>query len=529
MILLVPVSRFHVTYEVGVGRPYSRLEELVCRLIAEADQPVTLTQLRDTFQVHDRLLLESVVTLVRAGWAAMDIGVGLVVTEQGRQTLSEGGRPHSTIVRKAHTSLYMERVCGLLQRETQSRLNVRTLRDLRSVMTRSDLERSLVTVRNPRNSLSVGQAQGLLPHRPGEWIRRVAEPRMQTKANEFMPVAVDLPSRTVTGLPRSWEPLLSGALLREAEERAEEMREFSHDEISQLVSRHPSAGPNRSAIPQNAPDPLLPGSTILLQSTDEFLTAAHRAVEQAQTSILIMTPELSSTGVRTLEPLLKAALERGVCIDVLWGTEQGDNGEGRADLKRVAAQSTHGPIRSLRFNDRPAGTVSRMVIADSKAERGISDCTAVLGGFSMLDAQGPADCLLPGLLVHDPAVVAQLARAAAGWWAETPGQEFSAAIDRWRSLASRWEEITRSPLGHHPAARPADRLPIPGDYASARVVLDVDCAMLDSESVTPETKQDVIVRAYPYVSAGSEDEFGNIGSVPLRGAVAVYLRSYPPV
>jgi hypothetical protein len=401
---------------VGVGRPYSRLEELVCRLIAEADQPVTLTELRDTFKVHDRLLIESVVTLVRAGWAAMDLGVGVVVTEQGRQTFNEGGKPHSTVVRKAHTNLYMERVCGLLQRETQSRLNVRTLRDLRSVMSQTDLNRSMVTVRNPRNSLSVGQAQGLLPHRPGEWIRWVAEPRMRTKANEFMPVAVDLSTRTVTGLPRSWEPLLADALLREAAERTEEMRELSLDEISQLMPHRPGARSNRSSTPGT----LLPGSATLLQNTDDFLTTVDWAVEQAQTSVLIMASDIDATGVRAWEPRLKAALERGVCIDVLWGTGQTDDGAGLTELKRISAQSSNGPVRSLRFNDRPAGTVSRIVIADVKAERGASGCNAVLGGLPLLSAQEPADCLLPGLLVSDPGVVAQLARAVAGWWAETP-------------------------------------------------------------------------------------------------------------
>ncbi|MEU9210486.1 nitroreductase family protein [Streptomyces sp. NPDC048415] len=49
-----------------------------------------------------------------------------------------------------------------------------------------------------------------------------------------------------------------------------------------------------------------PGSTTLLQSTDDFQTAIHQAVEQAETSVLIMTPEIDSTGVRAWEPRLKA-------------------------------------------------------------------------------------------------------------------------------------------------------------------------------------------------------------------------------
>ncbi|MFI9511149.1 hypothetical protein [Nocardia sp. NPDC052566] len=518
MILLVPVSRFHVTYEVGIGRPYSRLEELVCRLIAEADQPVTLAQLRDTFQVHDRLLIESAVTLVRAGWAAMDLGVGLVVTEQGKQTLREGGRPHSTVVREAHTSLYMERVCGLLERESQARLNVRTLRDLRSAMSPIELKRSQVTVRNPRNSLSIGQAQGLLPHRQGEWIRWVAEPRMRTKANEFVPVAVDLPSRNVTGLPRSWEPLLSGPLLREAELRLEEVREFSNEELAQLVPGRPSAKPSA----RNTHIALPPDSTSPLHSVDDFLAAAHRAIEHAATSVLIMTPEIDSPGVQAWEPVLRAALERDVHIDILWGAGGED---GLAQLTRIAAQTAHGSVRSLRYNDRPAETISRIVIAD----HGIGSCTAVLGGRAMLSRRDPADCLLPGLLVSAPGVIAQLARAAAGWWAETPKQEFSAAIDRWRSLASRWEEDMRSPREQRPRARQADDLGDLNGYTSARVVLDVDCAMLDFESAAQAGEPDVIFRAYRSGGTDSDEGLGDISTVALRGAVALCLRDRPPV
>ncbi|MDT0427888.1 phospholipase D-like domain-containing protein [Streptomyces salyersiae] len=510
MILLLPVSRFRVTYEVGAGRPYSRLEELVCRMIAEAAQPVTLAQLRETFHVHDRLLIESVVTLVRAGWAAMNLGEGLAITEQGRQTLSKGGRPQSTTVRKASTSLYMERVCGLLERETQSALNLRSLRSLRELgMSGADLDRSMLTIRNPRNSLSIGQAQGLLPHRAGEWIRWVGEPRMHTKGNDFVPLHVDLASSTVTGLPRTWEPLLTEVLLRAAHEREEEMEEFSQEKISQLISQPPGTRTVQSRAPRTASLPLPPGRAALITGKEEFLSAAQRCIEDAETSVLIMVSAIDAEGVKTWERDLKDALKRGLRVDVLWGETDTDS-DGLSELKRIAFESASGPARTLRFNARPAGTVSQIVVADHSAD-GAGTVTVILGGVSLLHTVVGQDPALPALKVSDPGVAAQIARAAAGWWAETAGEDLSASTDRWRRLASSWEEsAAQSPRSsnHVPAQLGG------GHLETAQVLLDADCATLEYGQGRGDG---VIVRAYP---AKAADDDGQM----LRGAAAVHLR-----
>ncbi|MFF1955528.1 hypothetical protein ACFVWX_00760 [Streptomyces sp. NPDC058220] len=510
MILLLPVSRFRVTYEVGAGRPYSRLEELVCRMIAEAAQPVTLAQLRETFRVHDRLLIESVVTLVRAGWAAMNLGEGLAITEQGRQTLSTGKRPQATVVHKVHTSLYMERVGGLLERETQSGLNVRTLRELKDLkMSPADLERSTLAVRNPRNSLSIGQAQGLLPHRAGEWIRWVGEPRMHTKASEFVPVHVDLESRTVTGLPRTWEPLLTEVLLGAAREREEEMRQFTEEEIGRLITRRPGSRAVTSRADRMAAVPLLPGSALLVPGEAEFRSVARRTIEDAETSVLLMVSAIDAVSVKSWEPQLKGALSRGVRVDVLWGEANAD-GDGVAELKRIASQSAAGSVRSLRFNARPAGTVSQIVVADRRADGGAGTATAVLGGAPLMHADTGPGRALPALVVSDAFVVAQIARAAAGWWAETAGEDFSAAVDRWRRLASGWEESIQS----SGVPRPAPALPGAGSSDTALVVLDADCALLESAA---DQVDGLIVRAY---RTQAVEHSGPV----VRGAVAVHLR-----
>ena len=89
MIVLIPVSRFRVAYEIARGRPYSRLERRVLEAIA--DGGATLHALTTTFKVHERLLIESVVTLVNVGWVAVTGGAEatfvLTVLKARRQSM----------------------------------------------------------------------------------------------------------------------------------------------------------------------------------------------------------------------------------------------------------------------------------------------------------------------------------------------------------------------------------------------------------------------------------------------------------
>lgn len=189
--------------------------------------------------------------------------------------------------------------------------------------------------------------------------------------------------------------------------------------------------------------PLPPGSATLAFGEAEFLTAAQRCVDEAEASVLIVVAAIDGESVKGWEPQLKEALKRGVRVDVLWGTADPD-GDGLSELKRIAFQTAAGPVRALRFNTRPAGIVSQIVVADRSAD-GADVVTAILGGVPLLHKDAGKDHALPALRVSHAGVVAQIARAAAGWWAQTAGEDFSASIDRWRRLASGWEESIRSP------------------------------------------------------------------------------------
>src|SRR4051794_4206098 len=69
VILLIPLSRFFVNYEVACGRPYSKLEALILRGVEQGVG--SLDELHQTFCIHRRLLIEALVTLTQAGWLAV--------------------------------------------------------------------------------------------------------------------------------------------------------------------------------------------------------------------------------------------------------------------------------------------------------------------------------------------------------------------------------------------------------------------------------------------------------------------------
>ena len=101
MIVLIPVSRFRVRYEVAAGFPYSQLDSLVLRAVGEGS--TSLEKLVETFQVHPRLLIQSLVTLTHTGDLDSDMRTGFAVycdiCRLKDETTLEAGRVlgHSTM------------------------------------------------------------------------------------------------------------------------------------------------------------------------------------------------------------------------------------------------------------------------------------------------------------------------------------------------------------------------------------------------------------------------------------------------
>src|SRR5262245_19706734 len=125
-LVLVPVSRFRVTYEVGGGTPFSKLDLLVVDAINDGAQ--TLATLQHLFGLPQRLVIEILVNLFHEGWIEMSAR-GFSLTEKGSAGLAGSVRPISHRVKERFAVIMLERVTGGLTIQSIVTDNQKRLQD----------------------------------------------------------------------------------------------------------------------------------------------------------------------------------------------------------------------------------------------------------------------------------------------------------------------------------------------------------------------------------------------------------------
>jgi hypothetical protein len=101
-----------VDYQVAGGRPYSQFEHFILRAVYRG--AASVGALHEIFQVHQRLIIDALVTLTQAGWLAIGgpEGQDFTLTAAGREAVTSGEAPRTRIVDNRYTWLVMERVTG---------------------------------------------------------------------------------------------------------------------------------------------------------------------------------------------------------------------------------------------------------------------------------------------------------------------------------------------------------------------------------------------------------------------------------
>ena len=437
MILLLPVSRFSVAYELAAGRPYSRLERRVLEAVAAGG--ASLDELASLFRVHERLLVECVVTLVGAGWVAL-VGGGatrFVLTREGSAAVESGEEPLSIRTRAARPqTVFLERVAGQVARGSEVR-----------AYTRDELEAALdeivkVKPRVHRNSLDEAQVQQLLSRSPGEWPRWVGPITLTSKDALFVPVDMDLDAGTARGLPSAWTTALLPLLRAVAR---------GHVPTAGPVSRRASGRPSRfrgipDAAPAVAPTPV----EFDLAEGDVVVGAAVHygellaALQEPGGALFVSTPAATLSDARGIADALAAAVGSGKRIDLAIGAVDG-NGEAIADyLRRACYTADRARARDLlRIETGVEGT--RVPLLMHHCHSGTS---AVVGNHVWL---GETEGESLGLRIAAPGLISQLARVAATLCAAA-GPATAASSGRWRQVALRASEDTAKEIARRRAA-----------------------------------------------------------------------------
>lgn len=477
ILTLVPLTMYVVRYEVAHGRPYSKLEELLLKAInlPGPDRGHTFDELREVFQVHDRLLTEGLVTLIQEGWIAMEqpgAEIQYLVTEEGRKTISSGRRPSNLRVRTKHASIVRERLTGQLARAND--LTIMTARELRGTgVNPRKVRREALTPRVMRTEINGGETERLLPRSDErqEWVRWIDSVSRVSQDLHYLPVQVDLDSSRVLGLPYQWQHL-SLPILEEVKQRSEEM--LDDTEFQEDVRRLLQERADRTARRHEAAEDRDPFATVAATCADVAITARESA--DMIEDVLRKCTDHAFLAVANLDPRRAAAvrdtvirlLTAGVKVDLLWSCDatEGAPKEIYNVLSAARAKALSAPQPMLVLNAEPAGIAVDLLLAQT------SDGPVAVAGSAFAEPEREADgepepeptaetdqetdprvnSLAVSVRITARPVLAAVARLSAGWWETVEADQAMLAAHRWKHYGERWSDEGARPASPAPDA-----------------------------------------------------------------------------
>lgn len=452
MILLIPLSRFRVTFEAGSGRPYSKLESLILRAVA--DGVGDLDGLRTTFGIHPRLLIEALVTLTQAGWLAVSSSPGrsFVLTSEGQKALGAGDDPSTLLILpKEPTYVLMERLTAQLI----------SARDARYVVDREleDVKAKCVRL-NPRVSgrhTDESQVQHLLPRAQGEWIRWVGPIDLVGRESLWLPVTADLASERISGLPYAWRHL--GDSLLDAARRHE--GSLTQGDRTASWSHKKPAPPTDDDAPTSSPHawPVELTEDNLLRNSSEHDGYLRKVLLQAESSVFIASAFVTALRLEAIKDQVTDALRRGVSVDLLWG--YGAERQALNFLTNLAIDAKkQGWPGKLRSNRNASQSHAKLVLWDCASNQ----FEACIGSCNWLSFAVPSDRERGevSIKLSHHGLLAQLSRCAASLWRGTK-DVLSAVPGRWQQVASEMERLHQQ-ASTSPTANAEVRLVLDGEH-----------------------------------------------------------------
>lgn len=434
MIVLIPISKFRVVYEVAEGQPYSHLERLVLKAVSSGVH--SMDELRKTFEIHPRLLIESLVTLTHAGWIALGRSSNeqFVPTPEGRRAIAEGQVPDSIVISRRTAFVLLERITGTIMPDGEVRYVPKKL------LEKEGLWDSCVRLRSEifDNLLDEGQVQQFLPRDQGQRLHWVGPIDMVTKGGHYIPASVDESGSVVHNLPQRSGSYLREIVLDRARGEAAKLHSDAESDIDweELFGRRKPSQP----LSEKSWDISVSwGQEAWLIRNDraheEFLL---EALASSCHSFLVLSGSMSLMALERLRPNFLDALARGVDVDILWGSS---SERGLLDwMKQLAYEAKQKEfLGRVRFNREASGCNGNVIIWDDSS--GVVRAGISSGGWL---GSSSLDVVRIGIGVSHPEVVAGLCWYIAGLWASVRSEVLSSVPDRWRRVASSLEANFRA-------------------------------------------------------------------------------------
>ncbi len=437
--LLLALNRYKVNYEIGTGRPYSELEQLVLSAFRE-EEARTINDLQNIFCLPNRLIVEVLVTLAQAGWIAIsnDPEGSFILTSKGKAALdsSDDKLPPGTGISSKEAFIIMERFTGGIISPSEIIYKNKGELDDKKIWEFA----CKLPARLADNNLGIEQVQHFLPKGKGERIRFIAPPKLISQDYYWLVVNADLEEKRVIGLPDCWQGSLKEFLLEEAEEFAckyPDKAKKSFLEVRQLERKRET-------------EKVLPGTySTWIHLEDLLIThCAHieqlqKALIQAKSTILIASAFLNIDNLSNVREWVLDALRRGVHVDLLWGYRATNQSEKRTkewlDTLQNEAKKAQGG--NLRINEVATDSHAKLLIYDSD-----NGYRAYVGSYNWLskptEVGTNADKFGSDVTVclHHQGLVADLSRSVASLWDTGQRSRLSSdAPNHWQRIAETLE------------------------------------------------------------------------------------------
>lgn len=438
MIVLLPVSRYRIRYQVGSGRPYSAFERLVLEAIGEGQH--SLSALETTFSIHRRLIIESIVTLMEAGWIAFERSTHkLVTTPEGKRAIGRPGELPKTIIVSERTDYVIsERVHAQLAKGSDVTFSPKAaLQPYWSQV-------AILPVSDIPHSTEPGMVVPLLRRFEGEWIRWCGPVSIVRDGADFCVVDVDTVSGAITGIPAKWMPLLRSDLLGRARQKEQQLILAGNPLIIDsmlegLVQKEVRAAVGyEPALDEWAIEPSL--DRIVAGSDHHDFLLSDR-LESARSYLVMVTGTLHISTVRRLEPNIRAAIARGLLIYIIWGSgpEHGRDAPHREafDLLKKIEYDSRSPSQRghLSLARSASGSHAKMLLSDAS-----DTLEVIVGSYDWLGESRLERWLDLSLTFREAGPVARICRLLADLACADDRLSAGAGVTRLRHAAAELEQ-----------------------------------------------------------------------------------------
>jgi hypothetical protein len=481
IVVFLPVSLYKVKFKVAAGRPFSRFERLVLRAIGAGTNQ--LDDLVKLFCVHRRMVVESLVTLMQAGWVSIaSPNNQFALTASGVDATShEKSLPALLYTEDRWQIIVMERVAGQVARgdkvKPQTRKALSKVWPLGTKIPKADIS----------NAVDPGMVRPLLSGRSGERVRSVGPITTASDSNAFVVVGVDTASEKVIGIPKSWEALLTGDLLERARRREDQMAiEGQRPDDVDLEPLVDTSGSEEGAI-NDAYNISLEEHDIAV-GQHENRAMLVRFLERSESIIAIASSTLRGDVITDLRPHLEGALAKNKSIYICWGYIPGsdDQGEHKNALK---------VLEKLQWDSRRAATGGRLLVASDGgqffANAAIGDVDgwfeATVGSHSWLGQQPSRKGI--SVQIRHPGPIARLCDVLGDYQASDQRLKRAGGLMRLRNAALELSALAESSGPGSPTGTSAslifDRhheVELRRIMSSARERVSVSCDRLEAEN-----------------------------------------------